>query len=86
MDKSDKTRACYQHASLRYIQRDNMTNTSLRERFDIDKKNISMVSKIINETLKEKKSLSMMRVLEAKQENIYHGGQNDFKFVSPLFH
>ncbi|WP_060825106.1 ATP-binding protein [Sulfurospirillum cavolei] len=55
MDKSDKTRACYQHASLRYIQRDYMTNTSLRERFDIDKKNISMVSKIINETLKEKK-------------------------------
>lgn len=55
MDKSDKTRACYQHASLRYIQRDYMTNTSLRERFAIDKKNISMVSKIINETLKEKK-------------------------------
>lgn len=55
MDKSDKTRACYQHASLRYIQRDYMTNTSLRERFAIDKKNISMVSKIINETLKEEK-------------------------------
>lgn len=32
-----------------------MTNTSLRERFAIDKKNISMVSKIINETLKEEK-------------------------------
>lgn len=55
MDKSDKTRACYQHASLRYIQRDYMTNTSLRERFAIEKKNISMVSKIINETLKEEK-------------------------------
>lgn len=55
MDKSDKTRACYQHASLRYIQRDYMTNTSLRERFGIEKKNISMVSKIINETLKENK-------------------------------
>jgi predicted HTH transcriptional regulator len=55
MDKSDKTRACYQHSSLRYIQRDYMTNTSLRERFGIDKKNISMVSKIINETLREEK-------------------------------
>ena len=31
------------------------TFTSLRERFAIDKKNISMVSKIINETLKEEK-------------------------------
>ena len=55
MDKSDKIRACYLHAGLRYIQRDYMTNTTLRERFGIDKKNISMVSKIINETLQEKK-------------------------------
>ncbi|MEA1983260.1 MAG: ATP-binding protein, partial [Campylobacterota bacterium] len=54
MDKQDKVRACYQHASLRYIQREYMTNTSLRERFGIDAKNISMVSKIIKETLDEK--------------------------------
>jgi len=54
MDKTDKVRACYQHASLRYIQRDYMTNTSLRERFGIDTKNISMVSKIIKDTLNEK--------------------------------
>jgi len=53
MDKQDKIRACYQHASLRYIQRDYMTNTSLRERFGIDTKNISMVSKIIKDTLNE---------------------------------
>lgn len=54
MDKQDKVRACYQHAALRYIQRDYMTNTSLRERFGIDAKNISMVSKIIKETLDER--------------------------------
>jgi len=54
MDKQDKIRACYQHASLRYIQRDYMTNTSLRERFGIDTRNISMVSKIIKDTLNEK--------------------------------
>ena len=54
MDKSDKTRACYQHASLRYIQRDYMTNTSLRERFGIDAKNTAMVSRIIRDTLDEK--------------------------------
>jgi len=53
MDKQDKIRACYQHASLRYIQRDNMTNTSLRERFGIDTRNISMASKIIKDTLNE---------------------------------
>ncbi len=51
MHKGDKIRACYLHCCLRYIQNDYMTNTSLRERFDIDVKNRSMVSKIINETL-----------------------------------
>lgn len=55
MDKSDRTRACYLHAGLKYLQKNYMTNTSLRERFNIDKKNISMVSKIINATLKDKK-------------------------------
>jgi len=55
MDKSDKTRACYQHASLRYIQRDYMTNTSLRERFGIDSKNTAMISRIIRDTLDEHK-------------------------------
>ncbi len=54
MDRQDKVRACYQHACLKYIQREYMTNTSLRERFGIDTKNISMVSKIIKDTLEEK--------------------------------
>lgn len=51
MDKSDKIRACYQHASLRYIQRDYMTNMSLRERFAIDAKNTAMVSRIIKDAI-----------------------------------
>ncbi len=57
MHKGDKIRACYLHCCLRYIQNDYMTNTSLRERFDIDVKNRSMVSKIINETLESGKIL-----------------------------
>ena len=55
MDKADKIRACYLHASLRYIQQDYMTNTSLRERFNIDVKNRSMVSKIINDAIEANK-------------------------------
>ena len=55
MDKADKIRACYLHASLRYIQHDYMTNTSLRERFNIDVKNRSMVSKIINDAIEANK-------------------------------
>ena len=52
MNKQDRIRATYLHACLRYIQNDFMTNTTLRERFGIEVKNRSMVSKIINETLK----------------------------------
>lgn len=55
MDKADKIRACYLHASLRYIQHDYMTNTTLRERFNIDVKNRSMVSKIINDAIEANK-------------------------------
>lgn len=51
MDKADRIRACYLHACLRYVQRDHMTNTTLRKRFGIDEKNSSMVSRIIKDTL-----------------------------------
>ena len=49
MDKADRIRACYLHACLRYVQRDVMTNTTLRERFGIEEKNSSMASRIIRD-------------------------------------
>ena len=55
MNKQDRIWATYLHASLKYIQNEFMTNTSLRERFGIEVKNRSMVSKIINETLESGK-------------------------------
>jgi len=55
MDKQDKIRACYMHSCLKYIQSDFMTNTSLRDRFGIEAKNISMVSRIIKDTLNDGK-------------------------------
>lgn len=51
MDKTDRIRAAYLHACLRYVQRDYMTNTSLRERFGIDEKNSSMASRIIKDAV-----------------------------------
>lgn len=54
MNRLDRVRACYLHASLRYIQNDFMTNTTLRERFAIEQKNTAMVSRIIKEALVEK--------------------------------
>jgi predicted HTH transcriptional regulator len=54
MDKSERIRACYLHASLRYFQHNLMTNTTLRERFNIDIKNSAIVSRIIADTIKAK--------------------------------
>lgn len=51
MDKADRVRACYQHACLRYVSHDYMTNSSLRERFSIKDKNYSMASRIISDTI-----------------------------------
>ena len=51
MNKQDRIWATYLHASLKYIQNEYMTNTSLRERFGIDAKNSAIASRIIKETL-----------------------------------
>jgi predicted HTH transcriptional regulator len=49
MDKADRVRACYLHACLRCVQRDPMTNSSLRERFGIEPHNSAIASRIIAE-------------------------------------
>ena len=51
MDKKDKIRACYQHACLRYVSNEKMTNQSLRERFSIEEHNAAIASRIIKDTL-----------------------------------
>lgn len=50
MDKQDRIRACYQHACLKYVMNEKMTNTTLRERFKIANENAAMVSRIIKDT------------------------------------
>lgn len=51
MDKNDKIRAAYQHACLRYVSNEKMTNQSLRERFKIDERNSATASRIIRDAL-----------------------------------
>jgi predicted HTH transcriptional regulator len=50
-DKSDKIRACYQHACLKWVSNEKMTNQSLRERFKIDEHNAAIASRIIKDTI-----------------------------------
>jgi len=51
MDKADRVRACYLHACLRYVQRDFLTNASLRARFGVEEQNKAAVSRYIREAV-----------------------------------
>ena len=51
MDRDDRIRACYLHACLRYVNRDFMTNATLRGRFGIEPKNSATASRLIKEAL-----------------------------------
>jgi predicted HTH transcriptional regulator len=50
MTREDRIRACYQHCCLKYMDNEQMTNQSFRERMGIEEKNYSMVSRMIKET------------------------------------
>lgn len=54
MDRKDRIRACYQHACLKYVMTEKMTNQTLRERFKIADENAAMVSRIIKDTFEAK--------------------------------
>lgn len=51
MSKEDKIRACYLHACLKYVTREYMTNTTLRQRFGLEDKGISSASRIIKDAI-----------------------------------
>lgn len=47
MDRNDRVRACYQHAALRRVMAERMTNQSLRERFGLPDTKAAVVSQVI---------------------------------------
>lgn len=53
LDKKEKIRACYQHACLKYVSNEKMTNQSLRDRFKIEDQNSAIASRIIKDALEE---------------------------------
>ncbi|MCL6272143.1 putative DNA binding domain-containing protein [Sansalvadorimonas sp. 2012CJ34-2] len=63
MDQADRIRACYQHACLKWVERSQMTNSTLRERFGIDPKNSATVSRVIKDTL----AASLIRPFDENQ-------------------
>jgi len=51
MAKQERIRACYLHACLKYVMRDFLTNSSLRERFNVAEHNKAAVSRYIREAV-----------------------------------
>lgn len=55
MDTQERTRAAYLHSVLRYLNRQPMNNSTLRERFGIEPKNSAMVSRIIKQAVEARR-------------------------------
>ncbi len=51
MTMHERIRACYQHASLKYVVGERMKNLTLCDRFGIDQKNAAQASAVIRRTL-----------------------------------
>ena len=51
MDKTERVRACYLHACLRYVMKLPMNNASIRERFGIAEKSASQASRLLKESV-----------------------------------
>jgi predicted HTH transcriptional regulator len=49
--KEERIQACYQHACLKYMMNDMLTNKSLRERLGVEEKNYPLISTVIKDTL-----------------------------------
>jgi predicted HTH transcriptional regulator len=53
MPPAERVRACYQHAALRYIAGQKMTNATLRDRFGLQDTAAASVSRVIKDALSE---------------------------------
>lgn len=51
MDKDDRIRACYQHACLKWVSGESMTNATVRKRFGISDKSAAQASRLIKEAV-----------------------------------
>lgn len=54
MDREDRIRACYQHAALKWVMSERMTNLSLRERFRLPESKSASVSQVIAASIEAK--------------------------------
>jgi predicted HTH transcriptional regulator len=51
MDRADRQRAVYLHACLRFVNREFLTNSSIRQRFGIEPQNSALASRLIRDAV-----------------------------------
>lgn len=67
LPREEKLRAVYQHASIKYLQDDAMTNKTLRERFGLADTYSASISRLIKEAVKEQ----IIKPLDESTSNRY---------------
>lgn len=67
MDKSERVRATYLHACLRYVRREFLTNATVRQRFGIEYRNRARASRLIGEAIKEGAIMAVNAAAAPKQ-------------------
>jgi ATP-dependent DNA helicase RecG len=55
MDGKERVRACFQHCVLRWLMNEKMTNTTLRERFQLPESKSETVSRIIADAIQDRR-------------------------------
>lgn len=55
MELDEKIHACYLHACLKYVSKEQLTNASLRARFGLDDKDNSKISRLIRDSVSAQK-------------------------------
>ncbi|WP_430779821.1 hypothetical protein [Actinoplanes sp. G11-F43] len=53
MSRADRVRAVYLHSVLRYVMHEKVTNSSIRERFNIEVRNSAKASSLLKETVED---------------------------------
>ena len=66
MDRSERMRACYLHACLKYVNRDFLTNASLRKRFDIRAATSASTASIASRYIREAREAGYIKPLDAQ--------------------
>jgi predicted HTH transcriptional regulator len=51
MDATERLRACYWHAVLKFVRSEGMTNATLRERLGVEERNSSQISRLIGQAV-----------------------------------